>query len=216
MDLILKGIVTGFILSIMIGPVFFVLLEISIRKGFKAGIAFDIGVLLNDLVYILIAYVFFNQVELLSSGDDNSILKIIGGIMFFIYGVFTFFKKVETISVDNNQIQVQTDFKGYLLLGLKGFLLNLANPMILFYWFSVMTLVSEDSSYGENNITMFIFIVSILISFFLVDLLKIFGAKSLRPLVTPKLLKGLNYLIGIVFVSFAMVLISQAILALLN
>ena len=57
MDLILKGIVTGFILSIMIGPVFFVLLEISIRKGVKAGIAFDIGVLVNDFLYILIAYV---------------------------------------------------------------------------------------------------------------------------------------------------------------
>ena len=216
MDLILKGIVTGFILSIMIGPVFFVLLEISIRKGFKAGIAFDIGVLLNDFVYILIAYVFFNQVELLSSGDDNSILKIIGGVMFFIYGVFTFFKKVEESSIENNHMEVETDLKGYILLGLKGFLLNLANPMILFYWFSVMTLVSEDSSYGGNYITMVIFIASILISFFLVDLLKIFGAKSLRPLVTPKLLKGLNYLIGIVFVSFAMVLISQSILALLN
>ena len=216
MDLILKGIVTGFILSIMIGPVFFVLLEISIRKGFKAGIAFDIGVLLNDFVYILIAYVFFNQVELLSSGDDNSILKIIGGVMFFIYGFFTFFKKIEDSFIDNNDMQTETDLKGYILLGLKGFLLNLANPMILFYWFSVMTLVPEYSSFGENNITMFVFIASILSSFFLVDLLKIFGAKSLRPLVTAKLLKGLNYLIGIVFISFAMVLIAQAIIALLN
>ncbi|MBB79290.1 MAG: hypothetical protein CL844_09850 [Crocinitomicaceae bacterium] len=215
MDLILKGIVTGFILSIMIGPVFFVLLEISIRKGVKAGIAFDIGVLVNDFLYILIAYVFFNQVELLSSGDDNSVLKIIGGVMFFFYGLFTLFKKVEESFIDNN-MELDTDLKGYILLGLKGFLLNLANPMILFYWFSVMTLVSEESSSGENYITMFTFIASILISFFLVDLLKIFGAKSLRPLVTPKLLKGLNYLIGIVFISFSMVLIAQATLALLN
>ena len=62
MDLILKGIVTGFVLSIMIGPVFFVLLETSIRRGVKAAIAFDLGVLLNDIFYILIAFVFYKQV----------------------------------------------------------------------------------------------------------------------------------------------------------
>ena len=62
MELIVKGIVTGFILSIMIGPVFLVLLETSIRKGVKAAIAFDIGVLLNDILYILIALVFYNEV----------------------------------------------------------------------------------------------------------------------------------------------------------
>ena len=48
MDLVLKGIVTGFILSIMVGPVFFVLLETSIKKGVRAALAFDLGVLLND------------------------------------------------------------------------------------------------------------------------------------------------------------------------
>ena len=76
MELIVKGIVTGFILSIMIGPVFFVLLETSIRKGVKAAIAFDIGVLLNDILYILIALVFYNEVAELSNGDDNSVLRI--------------------------------------------------------------------------------------------------------------------------------------------
>ena len=87
MDLILKGIVTGFLLSIMVGPVFFVLLETSIMKGVKAAIAFDIGVLLNDVVYIIIAFLFFNQVEQLQQGDDNSALKLIGGVLFIIYGV---------------------------------------------------------------------------------------------------------------------------------
>ena len=61
MDLIAKGVVTGFILSIMIGPVFFVLLETSIRKGIRAAIAFDLGVILNDIVYIGIAFFFLQS-----------------------------------------------------------------------------------------------------------------------------------------------------------
>ena len=211
MDLILKGIVTGFLLSIMVGPVFFVLLETSIRKGAKAAIAFDIGVLLNDVVYIIIAFLFFNQVEQLQQGDDNSALKLIGGVLFIIYGVISFFKKVKGVEIEELGSEGR-NLKGYLLLGLKGFLLNLANPLVIFYWFSVMTLAAEDGS--ESNSRMLVFLGTILITFFSFDLLKIIGAKSLRPLVTNKLLKGLNRLIGIVFAAFGVVLIAQGIIGL--
>ena len=36
----------GFFLAFMIGPVFFVLLETSVIKGFRAALAFDLGVIL--------------------------------------------------------------------------------------------------------------------------------------------------------------------------
>ncbi|MFN5982117.1 MAG: LysE family transporter, partial [Fluviicola sp.] len=68
-ELILKGVLTGFILSIMIGPVFFVLLETSIRKGVRAALAFDLGVLLSDLIYVLIAFIFSSEITKLTSGS---------------------------------------------------------------------------------------------------------------------------------------------------
>jgi threonine/homoserine/homoserine lactone efflux protein len=46
----------GFFMAFMIGPVFFMLIQISILKGARAAIAFDIGVLLGDISFILIAY----------------------------------------------------------------------------------------------------------------------------------------------------------------
>jgi len=214
MELILKGIVTGFILSIMVGPVFFVLLETSIRKGIKAAIAFDLGVVLNDIVYIGIAFVFFNQVKALQSGEDNSVIRLIGGLLFLAYGVYNFIKKVKGIEIEKIDGIGGHSVKDYLLLALKGFVLNLANPMVIFYWFSVMTLGAEDeTSHGPDN-SMLVFLASILITFFSIDVLKIIGAKSLRPLVTIKVLKGLNRLIGIVFVAFGIVLITQGIIGL--
>lgn len=213
MDLILKGIVTGFILSIMVGPVFFVLLETSIRKGIKAAIAFDLGVILNDIVYIAIAFLFYNQVEKLSTGDDNSILRLVGGCVFLGFGIYSFFKEVHSIEVHEEEMSSRT-MKDYFLLGLKGFLLNLANPMVIFYWFSVMTLGAKDAAEGGSSSSMLLFIGSILLTFFGFDLLKIIGAKSLRPLVTDRLLIGLQRLIGIVFLVFGIVLVSQGIIGL--
>ena len=149
-ELILKGIVTGFILSIMIGPVFFVLLETSIRRGVRAAMMFDLGVFISDVVYILIAYVFYSQVSSLISGEKQGILKLIGGVLFLIYGVVTFFKKAKEMKVDEvgNVIQNSSD---YVMLALKGFLLNFANPLVIFYWFSVMTLGAKDSNYAESH-----------------------------------------------------------------
>lgn len=212
MDLIIKGIVTGFILSVMIGPVFFVLLETSIRKGVRAALAFDLGVLISDIVYILIAYVFYKEVEEFSEGDDNSILRLVGGVLFLVYGLVTIFKKVKNISIEKKSSVGSANAKDYILLGLKGFLLNIANPLVVFYWFSVMTFGADDSPGDGSNVTIFLFLSCILITFFAIDILKILGAKRLRPLVTPKLLTALNRLIGIVFVLFGVFLIIDGIL----
>lgn len=215
MDLIAKGVVTGFILSIMIGPVFFVLLETSIRKGIRAAIAFDLGVILNDIVYIGIAFFFYNQVESLSEGQDNSMLRLIGGCLFIAYGTHNFFKKVKQFDIEDDTADVKST-RGYMLLALKGFLLNLANPLVVFYWFSVMTLGAKDAAEGGSINSMLVFISAILITFFSIDLLKIVGAKSLRPLVTHRVLTGLNRLIGIVFFGFGAVLITQGIIGLVK
>lgn len=214
MDLILKGIVTGFILSIMVGPVFFVLLETSIRRGIRAAIAFDIGVFLNDIVYIFIAYVFYNQVAELSEGEDNSLLRLIGGSLFIIYGVVNFFKKVKETKIEGRYIEEPSRGRDYVLLALKGFLLNLANPLVVFYWFSVMTLGAKDVAQEGSFSTMLGFISSIMITFFAFDLLKIVGAKKLRPLVTRNVLISLNRLIGIIFGTFGIILIVQGIIGL--
>jgi threonine/homoserine/homoserine lactone efflux protein len=210
MDLIFKGLVTGFILSIMIGPVFFVLLETSIRKGVKAAVAFDFGVLISDLVYILIAYVFYTEVADLSEGKDSSILRVIGGSLFTVYGVVNFFKKVKEHKFNAAKIPTSTT-RDYIFLGIKGFILNIANPLVIFYWFSVMTLGAKDTG-GTDNWSMLFFLLTIVVTFFGIDLLKIIGAKKLRPLVTHRVLVGLNRLIGIVFVVFGIVLLIQGII----
>lgn len=211
-ELTLKGIVTGFVLSIMIGPVFFVILETSIRRGVKAALALDLGVLISDLVYILIAYVFYSEVSGLINGENKGILKLIGGILFVIYGAFTFFKKPKEEKVDEvgNVVQNSSD---YFMLALKGFLLNFANPLVIFYWFSVITMGAKNSEHaGTNENSILFFLGVILITFFSFDLLKILGAKKLRPLVTEKLLVALNHLIGIVFFGFGVFLVIQGII----
>ena len=53
---IASAIPIGIILALTIGPVFFVLLETSITKGFRSALVFDFGVIIADIIFILIAF----------------------------------------------------------------------------------------------------------------------------------------------------------------
>ncbi len=207
-ELILKAIVTGLILSLMIGPAFFLLLETSIKKGIRAALSFDLGVLISDLIYILIAYIFYAEVSKLIDGEHTEHLKLIGGILFIIYGLISIFKKQKIKSseeIDNTN----SNSKEYLIQFLKGLMLNLANPMVIFYWFSVMAL---GTKHGANNLFENILFIGILLSvFFSIDILKIIGAKKLRPFITDPVLHSLNRITGSILCLFGLVLLLQGI-----
>ncbi len=209
MELIFKAIFTGLILSLMIGPAFFLLLETSIKKGVRAALAFDFGILISDIIYITIAYIFYGEVAKLVEGKHTELLKAIGGGLFIIYGIVSFFKKpkIQTQEEIDNSNNTSKD---YLIQFIKGLMLNLVNPMVIFYWFSVMALGTEHGvdSWVDN----ILFIGILLITFFSIDVLKIMGAKKLRPFITDQLLGSLNRITGSILFLFGVVLLLQGVL----
>lgn len=210
-ELIIKGFVTGLVLSIMLGPAFFLLLETSIRRGIRSALAFDAGVLFSDIIYIVIAYVFFQQVEELSKGADNALIRSIGGGLFILYGLITFFKKIKSMQMgmsSSNRLNVSY----YWVLFIKGLLLNLANPLVVFYWFSVMALGQSGAETQFTGWDMFLFLAVILTTFFSIDVLKIIGAKRLRPFITTGLLKSLNQITGAILMIFGIFLVINSII----
>ena len=205
MQFFLQAIGIGFLLSVMVGPVFFILLETSITKGIRAALALDIGVFISDILYILFALSFVDQISTINSGENKLIFGFIGGSIFIIYGTFYFFKKSKmvdlTLEAENTSKEVAAAPKDYLLLGLKGFILNIANPAVIFYWLSILSLAAQSvPDNTKNPNTWILLFLSILLgTYFGIDVLKVFTAKRLRTLVNQNLLNALNILIGLIF-----------------
>lgn len=196
----------------MLGPAFFLLIETSIRKGIKPAIYFDLGVFSSDLLYILIAYLFFHEISHLLDGSHVFIFKAIGGLIFIAYGIMSLKGKVGKTSnnADKNiESGVGVGFWGNYI---KGFVLNFANPMIILYWLSVITIGIEKnrSLFGIDPVV--IYMATILITFFSIDMIKIVAAKKLQPFVTPSLLKNINRFIAVIMIGFGIVLIFQGII----
>lgn len=205
MQFFLQAIGIGFLLSVMVGPVFFILLETSVTKGIRAALALDIGVFISDILYILFALSFVDQISSINSGENKLIFGFIGGSIFIIYGTFYFFKKSKmadlTLEAENTSKEVGAAPKDYLLLSLKGFILNIANPAVIFYWLSILSLAAQSvPDNTKNPNTWILLFISILLgTYFSIDVLKVITAKRLRTLVNQNLLNALNILIGLIF-----------------
>jgi len=209
MEYVFQAIGIGFLLSVMVGPVFFILLETSITKGIRAALVLDLGVFISDIVYILFAFIFASKIK--SFTNDNLLLAIVGGILFICYGLYTLFSKPK-YDINQNNKETNTNKADYVVLGIKGFMLNFANPAVLFYWIGIIA-QGNDATDKNHPIQLVVFVTIVVLTYFGMDVLKIIGAKKLRPLVTENLLLSLNRLIGIVFTAFGIFLLLKQIVA---
>ena len=202
---ILSGIPWGIFLSFMIGPVFFILLETSIIKGFRAALVFDLGVVLGDIVFIAIAYL--GSYRLIQSLNDNSSLFMLGGILMLSYGLISYIslkkeKKIDTKVIDNEIIK-----KNYTGLFIKGFFLNIINIGVLGFWLAII--ISVGPKLEMQTSRMMTFFATVILTYVLVDCIKIVLAKQLKSKMTPTNILKIKKGISIVLMVFGIVLITQ-------
>ena len=164
----------GFFLSFMTGPVFFVLLETSVTKGFRAAAVFNLGVIIADILFITIAY--FSSFQLLENLSNQPGLFVFGGTILTVYGIIIFLKKLQK---NTNQIgEIKFIKTNYLRLFIKGFLLNFINIGVLVFWLGVIIIIGPSL---ENDINRFyVFFVTMVLTYFITDLFKIILAKQLK------------------------------------
>ena len=194
----------GFLLSFMIGPVFFVLLETSATRGFRAAIAFDIGVIIADILFLTIAY--FSSFQLLENLSNQPGLFVFGGVILLVYGIITFFKRPP----QKRESDVKSSKSDYFSLAVKGFLLNFINIGVLIFWLGIIIVVGPSLDNEPNRIL--VFFSSMVGAYFVTDILKILLAKQLKQKLTTKRIYYVKKGLGIILIICGIVLIVKGFL----
>jgi len=202
---ILTGIPLGFFLSFMIGPVFFVLLETSVVKGFRAAVVFDLGVVLADVIFILIAY--FSSYRLIQSIKDDPALFIFGGLVMLTYGIISFVKNKKTKKNIDPEDPVALAQTNYFSLFIKGFFLNFINIGVLGFWLAI--LITIGPKLELNPTRMFVFFTTVILSYFITDIFKILLAKQLRNKLNPTNINFIKKIISVILIVSGIFLLSQ-------
>ncbi|PKH50078.1 lysine transporter LysE [Tenacibaculum sp. Bg11-29] len=188
----------GFVMSFMIGPVFFMLIKTSILKGARAAIAFDVGVILGDISFMLIAY--YGSRSLLEKIKDDPRLFLVGGLILIVYGLITFLdknNKKEGEAVPDVKIM---ESNNYLKLLFKGFALNFINVGVLATWLGVILVVGPTLDMNPTSI--FWYFATILFGYALTDLGKILLAKQLKSKLTPLVIYRIKRGMGVLLIVF--------------
>lgn len=196
----------GFFLSFMIGPVFFVLLETSAIKGFRAAIAFDLGVILADVFFIGVAY--FSSYQLLENLSNQPGLYVFGGTILAIYGFIIFFKKQK--KEDITTIDIVIPKTNYFKLFAKGFFLNFINIGVLAFWLGVIIVVSPNLDNDTNRFL--VFFGTMISAYFVTDVFKILLAKQLKSKLTPRRIVKIKKILGLILVVCGVFLIVKGFL----
>src|ERR1700761_7479327 len=203
-EAIISGIGFGLVLTFLTGPVFFALIKTSIEKGFHAGVALALGVVCSDMVFVG-AILFGSQYFDVSKADKIHAGEI-GSLVLCTIGVYYLFKKAKINYT--NTVPTTLHRAGYFL---KGFVMCIFNPTILFHWTIVIGAASTVYHEGVHNraIKIGIMFLTILVVQFGMDTIKAFYADKLRARISVKFIHRLNEVAGIALIIAALVIFDK-------
>lgn len=204
LEAIISGIGVGLVLTFLTGPVFFALIKTSIEKGFHAGVALALGVVTSDVVFvgaILFGSQFFDVTP-----QTKTIAGIIGSVILFAIGVHYIFKKSEVDFKNTTPKRIRK--AGFFL---KGFLMCIFNPTILFHWITVIGTASTIYHQGIPNrgLKLGIMFLTVLVVQFGMDTTKAFYANKLRERISPKFVHRLNEVAGGALILASLILVDK-------
>lgn len=218
---ILIGIFLGLVVNM--GPAFITLVQTSLHRGFRSAAWFALGVILNDAMIILICIlsIFTALQEMMSSESNSAYFSIGAGIILFLFGIFTYMKKgkprekkIDAQSSDN-LMKAKNDKPAWFVFLGKGFLLNLLNPFVWIFWFSMVAMVAGNLN--GTRISTLVFFGLILATTLTIEILKAWGAAKLKRFLTPRRTTLMNRGAGILLMGFGVYfIVFRGILELLN
>ena len=202
MDIVLKGLLFGLILAVTVGPVFFKLIQTSIRKGWLFGFFLIIGISLSDVIYAFLAYVGLSR--FLDNDSFKFYLGLIGGFILMGYGMATLFKAVHPPQADGEQ-----DHKTLGTEVITGLLINGLNPFVLLFWVGVITVANLEYEMSHNEIPLFLTVI--LVTNFFADIVKVLIAHRIRRRINFRHWKLISRVVGIALFLFGLRLIYFAV-----
>jgi len=204
METVINGIFSGIVLALLIGPVFFSILQTSIEKGFWSGFFVAAGVSISDALYISIVYLGIYQ--FFDKGNFSGYLAFFGGVVLLLFGLYYLLVKSRRINVyEPGTSQARSISR----LMLKGFVINGLSPMVLFFWVSTVGVATTELGYATPGKAIPYF-TAIVTTVFLTDIMKAKLADKLRLMLTPGFIRTLNIVVGVVMVIFGGRLIAMA------
>ncbi len=204
MNLLWQGLILGLSLSILVGPMMFLFMQIAIERGFRSAVAAGAGAWISDTLFALIVYFGISYLLDLTNLSGFALYTgLLGGAILLVIGIGILLHQ-PTPPAELTQSSTMRFRDSYFGLWLKGFLINTFNPFAAFFWIGVMTGFSAQKDVeGSDALILFGSIIGTIV---VTDILKILLAKRIRPLMKAGYLDWMRKVSGVAIVLFGIIL----------
>lgn len=201
---VVDGILLGLIISVLVGPVFLLLIQTSITYGFRAALVLEIGIVASDITYILLAS--YGIGKFMTNAAFQYWMGMLGGLVVMSFGVFTLFSKKNPLNEQPKLLKTRSAFG----LIAKSFVLNVTNPSVVIFWFTTVALAF--SKYSGDKVQVSWHFAACVFTVFIIDLIKAYFAKKARNVLQPGAYKYVKYTTGFLLVLFGILILYKTFL----
>ena len=148
---IMKGFIIGVLASAPMGPVGILTIQRTLNKGRWEGFATGIGASISDILYAVITgYFMYLVVDIIENPIIALWIKLIGSLLLFAFGVYTF-RSIPKHKVVDKEAPIETRHKltGFII---SGFAITVSNPLIILLFvamFGQFTFILVDNWFTQ-------------------------------------------------------------------
>lgn len=194
MKIFKNGLITGLLLQLAIGPVFFFIVNIVLQKTILDGFAAVLAVTLVDYFYITLAILGIGK--LLKKKKIKNIFGIISSIVLIIFGIITI-KGIIGSSISTN---VVSDSKNFLTSFTSVFFLTIFNPITIIFFTSLFAAKAIEYNYTKKELFIFGFATGLATFIFMSSAVLLFSL--IKGNVPVLLIQFLNILVGCLLIGY--------------
>ncbi|MCB2178773.1 LysE family translocator [bacterium] len=132
MELFLRSFLIGFTAAAAIGPIALLVIQRTLKHGWRVGATSGIGVALADAIYGLVGALGLTAITHLLL-DNQMILRVVGGGVLVYLGIRAFLAQIEDATAE----QTAQNPGGFFGTVSSIFLLTLSNPMTILFFSAV-------------------------------------------------------------------------------
>lgn len=148
--IMLNGFLTGLILQIAIGPVFFYILNLSLQRTVTDGLFAVLAVTIVD--YIFIALAVLGVGKLLEKHRIKFILGIISSLVLILFGAIMILSINRSSGISNPNVLVESNYTASFI---SAFLLTISSPLTIVFWTSLFAAKAIENGYAQIELVFF-------------------------------------------------------------
>ena len=207
MEAIAKGILSGLGYGLLLGPLFFLNIRITLSQGFRHGVALVAGAFTSDFCLVLASWWGASQLEAISSDKAfQHWFGLICALLLLGFGISAVWPRKMDLSKEMNA-EMPVAKRRYAFL--QGLLINSSNPSNWLFWLSVATIAKSQGPADDPHYAQ-VFMSAALFALFSTDLCKVLLAHRIGRWMKPGMPEKIVRVAGVILIGLSLWLLLKS------